>query len=125
MLIARGSLQSAQSAARWRNDPRRMILSPRNRIVAPGPEPDWSSAPAAAKAAEEKKRSTRPSSSKDKGKKKALSTEELEKLKEKKLMKLVGAVVVKCMSKYRDRMEHDAFKKHAKEVSCALQNCIY
>lgn len=80
---------------------------------------------AAAKAAEEKKRSTRPSSSKDKGKKKALSTEELEKLKEKKLMKLVGAVVVKCMSKYRDRMEHDAFKKHAKEVSCALQNCIY
>jgi histone-lysine N-methyltransferase SETD2 len=35
---------------------------------------------------------------------------------EKRLLKLVGAVVVKTMSKYRARMEIDTFKKHAKEV---------
>ena len=35
---------------------------------------------------------------------------------EKRLLKLVGAVVVKTMSKYRTRMEVDTFKKHAKEV---------
>ena len=35
---------------------------------------------------------------------------------EKRLLKLVGAVVVKTMSKYRMRMDVDTFKKHAKEV---------
>lgn len=35
---------------------------------------------------------------------------------EKRLVKLVGAVVVKTMSKYRARMDVDTFKKHAKEV---------
>ena len=35
---------------------------------------------------------------------------------EKRLLKLVGAVVVKTMSKYRARMDVDTFKKHAKEV---------
>jgi len=35
---------------------------------------------------------------------------------EKRLLKLVGAVVVKTMSKYRTRMDVDTFKKHAKEV---------
>lgn len=35
---------------------------------------------------------------------------------EKRLLKLVGAVVVKTMSKYRGRMDVDTFKKHAKEV---------
>jgi histone-lysine N-methyltransferase SETD2 len=76
-------------------------------------------AAAAAKAAEEKKAARKASSSanRDKGKKKALSADEVEKLKEKKLLKLVGAVVVKCLSKHRDRMDHDTFKKHAKEVS--------
>jgi [histone H3]-lysine36 N-trimethyltransferase len=47
------------------------------------------------------------------------SKEEREKNKEKRLMKLVGAVVVKCMSKYRDDIDHDLFKKHAKEVGIA------
>ena len=35
---------------------------------------------------------------------------------EKRLLKLVGAVVVKCMSKYQSQMDHDVFKKHAKQV---------
>jgi hypothetical protein len=35
---------------------------------------------------------------------------------EKRLLKLVGAIVVKTMSKYRTRMDVDTFKKHAKEV---------
>ncbi|KAI0063379.1 hypothetical protein BV25DRAFT_424390 [Artomyces pyxidatus] len=37
--------------------------------------------------------------------------------KEKRLLKLLGAVVVKAMSKYRARFEVDAFKKHAKELT--------
>ena len=32
------------------------------------------------------------------------------------LLKLVGEVVVKYMSRYRDLISHDTFKKHAKEV---------
>jgi hypothetical protein len=39
-----------------------------------------------------------------------------EEIKEKRLLKLVGAVVVKCMSKYSGKMENDVFKKYAKEV---------
>lgn len=42
--------------------------------------------------------------------------EEREANKEKRLLKLVGAVVVKCMSKHQAQMDHDMFKKHAKEV---------
>lgn len=44
------------------------------------------------------------------------SKEEKEALKEKRLMKLVGAVVVKCLSKYQKQMDHDTFKEHAKHV---------
>jgi hypothetical protein len=40
--------------------------------------------------------------------------------KEKRLLKLVGAVVVKCMSKYQSQMDHEVFKKHAKEVMCTF-----
>jgi uncharacterized Zn finger protein len=36
--------------------------------------------------------------------------------KDKRLVKLVGEVVVKYMSHYKDQMSHDVFKKHAKEV---------
>jgi len=43
--------------------------------------------------------------------------EDREANKEKRLLKLVGAVVVKCMSKYRAQLSVDMFKKHAKEVS--------
>lgn len=61
---------------------------------------------AAEKAARKKERSTKIS----------LSPEEHEANKEKRLLKLIGAVVVKCMSKYSKSFDHDAFKKHAKEV---------
>lgn len=91
---------------------------------------------AAAKAAEEAQRAAaeaaaklaaqptvepkKSSSSRHRSSKKQLTKEEKEAAreaaKEKKLLKLVGAVVVKCMSKYQKQMEHDVFKKHAKDV---------
>lgn len=40
-----------------------------------------------------------------------------EALKEKRLLKLVGAVVVKCMSKYAKSFDRDNFKKYAKELT--------
>ncbi|WWC91926.1 uncharacterized protein L201_006878 [Kwoniella dendrophila CBS 6074] len=43
-----------------------------------------------------------------------------EQRKEKRLTKLVGGVVVKSMSKYKDQMEHDTFKKYAKECTTIL-----
>ncbi|KZT03301.1 SET domain-containing protein [Laetiporus sulphureus 93-53] len=46
-----------------------------------------------------------------------LSKEEKEANKEKRLLKLVGNVVVKCMSKHQKQMSHDQFKKHAKELT--------
>ncbi|KAG6836961.1 hypothetical protein H0H93_000353 [Arthromyces matolae] len=49
--------------------------------------------------------------------KKPHTEEEKEAMKEKRLLKLVGAVVVKCMSKYSKVMDHDQFKKHAKELT--------
>jgi len=49
-------------------------------------------------------------------KKPGLSKEERETLKEKKLKKMVGSIVVKTMSKYQKYMDHDQFKKYAKEV---------
>ncbi|TFK48255.1 hypothetical protein OE88DRAFT_1762721 [Heliocybe sulcata] len=45
------------------------------------------------------------------------SKEEKEAMKEKRLQKLVGAIVVKCMSKYSKQIDHDLFKKHAKELT--------
>jgi histone-lysine N-methyltransferase SETD2 len=56
-----------------------------------------------------------------KSSKKHRTKEEKEGIKEKRLMKLVGAIVVKCMSKYRHEMDHDVFKKHAKEVSVPME----
>lgn len=32
-------------------------------------------------------------------------------------MKLVGEVVVKSMSKYKEMMDHETFKKYARDVS--------
>lgn len=49
-----------------------------------------------------------------------LSAEEKEKLKEKRLLKLVGEVVVKCMSKYAKGLSKEMFKKYAKEVRLYL-----
>ncbi|KAG6811739.1 hypothetical protein H0H92_006004 [Tricholoma furcatifolium] len=49
--------------------------------------------------------------------KKAHTVEEKEALKEKRMLKLVGAVVVKCMSRHSKAMGHDQFKKYAKELT--------
>ena len=58
---------------------------------------------------------------KEKEKKKpTLTREEKEALKEKKLKKMVGGVVVKTMSKYQKYMDHDQFRKYAKEVRRSL-----
>lgn len=59
-------------------------------------------------------------SSSKKSSKPKLSKEEKEAAKEKQLQKLVSPIVVKCMSKYKDKIDHDTFKKHAKEVSSVL-----
>ncbi|KIM41728.1 hypothetical protein M413DRAFT_444973 [Hebeloma cylindrosporum] len=55
---------------------------------------------------------------KERAERKALGkTEDKEANKEKRLMKLVGAVVVKCMSKHSKSFDRDAFKKHAKDLT--------
>jgi hypothetical protein len=70
-----------------------------------------------AKAEEKAKLLEKRQAKKEKEKRKpSLSEEEKEALKEKKLQKMVGAIVVKTMSKYQKYMDHDQFKKHAKEV---------
>lgn len=48
--------------------------------------------------------------------KKTLSTEEKAASREKRMLKLVGAVVVKAMSKHTKTLDRELFKKHAKEV---------
>jgi hypothetical protein len=54
---------------------------------------------------------------KERAQKKALMTpQEKEALKEKRLLKLVGVVVVKSMSKYAKSLDRDNFKKYAREV---------
>ncbi|KAF8064009.1 histone methyltransferase [Lyophyllum atratum] len=64
----------------------------------------------AARAANSHRKKTKPP-------KKELTQEEKEAGKEKRLLKLVGAVVVKSMSKHSKAMDHDSFKKHAKELT--------
>jgi nitroreductase len=76
-----------------------------------------------AKAEEKAKQIEKKQARKEKEKKKpSLSKEEKEALKEKKLKKMVGAVVVKTMSKHREYMGHDQFKEYAKEVCFFLPN---
>lgn len=43
--------------------------------------------------------------------------EDQEQKKEKRLMKMVGEVVVRSMSKYKEMMDHETFKKYARDVS--------
>ncbi|KAA1474184.1 SET domain-containing protein [Dentipellis sp. KUC8613] len=83
-------------------------------------------AAAAAKAAEEAaKKAARSKESKEERERRRRERKEKEKKrkadreanKNKRLLKLVGAVVVKCMSKYRSQMEVETFKKHAKELT--------
>ncbi|KAJ7042863.1 histone methyltransferase [Mycena alexandri] len=79
---------------------------------------DAAAAEAAAAAAEAaKKAAPREHKRKHRSSKKAQTSEEKEANKEKRMLKLVGAVVVKCMSKYGKSLERDTFKKHAKELT--------
>jgi septal ring factor EnvC (AmiA/AmiB activator) len=69
--------------------------------------------------AKEEAAAERAANKKERARKKASMTpQEKEALKEKRLLKLVGAVVVKCMSKYAKSLDRDNFKKYAKEVRC-------
>lgn len=54
---------------------------------------------------------------KTKSSRKHQTKEEKEAHKEKRLLKLVGGVVVKCMSRYAKQLDHDQFKKYAKELT--------
>ncbi|KAI0688016.1 hypothetical protein BC835DRAFT_1285649 [Cytidiella melzeri] len=49
-----------------------------------------------------------------------LTKEEKEAAKDKQLQKLVSPIVVKCLSKYKDKMDHETFKKHAKELTTVI-----
>lgn len=69
-----------------------------------------------AKAEEKAKLIEKKQARKEKEKKPSMSKEEKEALKEKNLKKMVGAIVVKTMSKYQKYLGHDQFKKYAKEV---------
>jgi [histone H3]-lysine36 N-trimethyltransferase len=64
----------------------------------------------------ERERRRKERKEKERGGKKRHHDRDREDNREKRLLKLVGAVVVKTMSKYRTRMDVDTFKKHAKEV---------
>ncbi|ESK96718.1 histone-lysine n-methyltransferase [Moniliophthora roreri MCA 2997] len=66
--------------------------------------------------AERQKKSKDKDKDKDR-KKSSQSSAEREANKEKRLQKLVGAIVVKCMSKYAKSLEHEMFKKYAKELT--------
>jgi [histone H3]-lysine36 N-trimethyltransferase len=74
----------------------------------------------AATAAEEKSKEEERRAERERRRKERKDREEKrqgrEDCREKRLLKLVGAVVVKTMSKYRTRMDVETFKKHAKEV---------
>lgn len=75
-------------------------------------------AAAAAKAKEEEEaRQARETARRERRNRPRHTPEEKEALKEKQLLKLVGAVVVKCMSKYKAQMDVELFKKHAKELT--------
>ncbi|KAF8626036.1 hypothetical protein AX15_005126 [Amanita polypyramis BW_CC] len=74
-------------------------------------------AAAATAAAEREKAEARAARKKAKLSKKTLTSEEKEVNKEKRLHKLVGAVVVKCMSKYAKGLDRELFKKYAKELT--------
>ncbi|KAH9920885.1 SET domain-containing protein [Epithele typhae] len=67
--------------------------------------------------AQREKRERREARERERERKAAAREEEREANKEKRLLKLVGAVVVKCMSKHKDKMDHEQFKKHAKELT--------
>ena len=56
--------------------------------------------------------------------KKAESPEEQQANKDKRLAKLVSPIVVRSMSRYAKSLEHEVFKKHAKEVYLSILTLI-
>ncbi|KAL5520449.1 hypothetical protein ACEPAG_9673 [Sanghuangporus baumii] len=69
---------------------------------------------------EEAERRAKRAKEKEKAHKRNMTPEEKESLKEKRLQKLVGQIVVKCLSKHKDQLDHDTFKKKAKELTCII-----
>ncbi|KAF7324844.1 Histone methyltransferase [Mycena kentingensis (nom. inval.)] len=87
-------------------------------------EAEEAAAAAAAEAERARREAKREGKLKEKRKKsssskKTQTPEEREANKNKRLLKLVGAVVVKCMSKYGRGLEREKFKKYAKEALIA------
>ncbi|CAK5271481.1 unnamed protein product [Mycena citricolor] len=75
---------------------------------------------AAAQARAEKKERREKRKQRSQEKKKKRTPEEREANKAQRLQKLIGAVVVKCMSKYGRGLERETFKKHAKELTTII-----
>jgi hypothetical protein len=75
------------------------------------------------KAERDRKRRERREREKNKPKKDKAARSEANK--EKRLLKLVGVVVVKVMSKYKAKLAGETFKKHAKEVCFSLFDYAY
>lgn len=73
---------------------------------------------------EAERRAKRAAKEKERAKKREMTPEEKEALKEKRLQKLVGQVVVRCLSKHKDQLDHDTFKEKAKEV-CTISLLLH
>ncbi|KAL0952486.1 hypothetical protein HGRIS_006750 [Hohenbuehelia grisea] len=71
----------------------------------------------AAEAAEKRRRELSGAAKKSRPKKKQETPEEKAANKEKRLLKLVGAVVINAMGKYSKQLGHDAFKEEAKKLT--------
>ncbi|KAI0313481.1 hypothetical protein OF83DRAFT_1210951 [Amylostereum chailletii] len=110
-------------------DPQRTKASAAAVIAAAIAAREAEEAKAAQKAVEEAKRAKRKTESKEDREKRQRERKDKEKRrrkereagreanKEKRLLKLVGGVVVKVMSKYRAKLDRDTFKKHAEELT--------
>ncbi|WVR09631.1 hypothetical protein IAU60_006704 [Kwoniella sp. DSM 27419] len=91
----------------------------------PAPVPATTSAPSQSPAAESSRSGSRLDEEDDRRKRQkrsqhVSSREGDEARKEKRLTKLVGEVVVRSMSKYKEQMEHDTFKRYARECTTIL-----
>ncbi|KAF8901068.1 hypothetical protein CPB84DRAFT_1778391 [Gymnopilus junonius] len=106
---------------KWQREQKVMAQSVKSIIAAAAEAAVAEEAAAAATAAEAKAKAAAAAEKvarrKERAQKKSQSTEDKEANKEKRLLKLVGAVVVKCMSKYSKSFDRDSFKKHAKELT--------
>jgi hypothetical protein len=111
--------QSQVEAIPTSRQPSRQVIAQVIAAASAAVAADTAKPPAPTGADQDVKGSKHKSSSKSK---RPQTKEEKEATKEKRLQKLVGAVVVKCLSKHSKQMDHDVFKKNAKEVR--LQKAI-